>query len=275
MRADLHTHSVCSDGELLPKQIVDFAVKAGVELIAVTDHDAMQACGEVAAFAKEAGIRSVDGIEVSAYDGTVKFHTLGYGMDKEKFKTFLKRLYESSAERAEDIIKKLNAINIPVTWDDVNEQRYSLTAPIHGIHIARAVVKLGYVESTKKFFSKYLAPKKPAFSVIRRPSPKEAVRAIVEAGGFASVAHPARIDMDADELKTKIKQLKDEGLGGIEVYYSTHTEEKTAYYYNLAEELSLLKTGGSDTHNPTGKEKIGTPVFNADDRLLEKLRFNG
>lgn len=274
MRADLHLHTVCSDGDFTPERIVDGAVRGGVDIIAVTDHDGMQACAETAQFAKSAGVRAVDGIEVSAYDGAVKFHTLGYGVDGKKFKPFLDKLYESSYIRAEDIIKKLNAVGIPVTMDDINEQRYSLDTPVHGMHIARAVIKLGFVSTPDKFFKKYLGVNKPAFSIIQRPTPEQAVRAIVEAGGFASVAHPGRIRMDADILKEKLKALKDVGLGGIEVYHSTHTVEKTAYYYNLAEELSLLKTGGSDAHGPTGTRKIGTPEFYPDDALMEKLGFD-
>lgn len=267
----MHTHTVFSDGDFLPKQVVDCAVGAGVKLIAVTDHDNMLACGEVSALSKAAGIRAVDGIEVSAYCGSVKFHTLGYGVDRAKFKLFTDRLYEGSFIRAADVIKKLDGMGLHLTMDEIIAERYSPDAPVHGMHIARAAVKLGYAKCCEEFFKNYLGENRPAFSVAGRPTPEEAVKAIVGAGGFASVAHPGRIDMDGETLKEKLKSLKDVGLGGIEVYYSTHTEEKTEYYYKLAEELSLIATGGSDTHGPAGTRKIGTPAFYADDALLEKL----
>lgn len=274
MRADLHIHTINSDGLLTPEVIADEAKSVGVELVAVTDHDATQACDKILSLAKERGFRAVRGIEVSAYDGTVKFHTLGYGIDEKKFSAFEKKLFLSSLERTEEIIKKLNAINIPLTWEDINEQRYSLTAPVHGAHIARAMVARGFIESYAVYFKKFAAKNKPAFTVICRPSPEEAVRAITEAGGLAVVAHPGRIWLDDEALKAKIISLKDEGLGGIEVYYTTHTEEKTAYYKKLAEELSLLKTGGSDTHVLDGTRAIGLPPFYADGELLEKLKID-
>lgn len=271
MRADLHTHSYCSDGTLSPENIAELAKSGGVELVAVTDHDSMEACAELEAFAKSKGIKTVNGLEVSAYDGRIKFHTLGYNIDIEKFRPFLKRLYESSIVRTEDILNKLNAIGKDLTWDDVNEQRYSLSAPIHSRHIARAMVKRGFCKNEQQFFKKYIAYGKPAFSCIHRPTPEEACREICAAGGFASLAHPGRIQMERDELEKKISVLKDNGLCGIEVYYTTHTQEETAYYKKLALSFGLLPTGGSDTHNLIGTRKVGIPYFDAEGKLLEKL----
>ena len=271
MRADLHTHTVCSDGALFPKDIVDWAVKEGVELIAVTDHDAMQACDELCRLAEDSGITGVRGIEVSAYINRIKFHTLGYNVDKEKFKPFQDRLFLSSYERTLDIIDKLSKIGLSLTIDEIDEVRYSKTAPYHAAHIGQTMVKKGYCKTEWEFFRKYLAYGKPAFSCIHRPTPEETCEAIVAAGGFAVVAHPARISMEQDSLAAEIEKLKDHGLGGIEAYYSTHTDEQTTYYKNLAKSLNLSVTGGSDTHAFDGGRGIGKPVFDADGELLEKL----
>lgn len=271
MRADLHTHTVVSDGELFPRDVADSAAKNGVELIAVSDHDAMQACAELSVLAKERGLNFVNAIEVSAYDERIKFHTLGYNLDEEKFKPFLDRLFENSFKRAEDIIFKLNAIGIKLTMEDVDAERYSKTAPVHSMHIARAMVKRGYGDNVIKVFRKYFTYGKPAFSVIHRPTPEETCEAITYAGGLAVVAHPGRINMSGDVLEKKLVRLKDCGLGGIEVYYTTHTQIQTAYYENLAESLCLLKTGGSDTHRFGSGREIGKPVFHADKELLERL----
>jgi len=273
MRADLHIHTYYSDGTQSPLTVAEAAKSAGLELIAVTDHDGMAASAEVGRYAAERGIKTVAGIEVSAYKGTVKFHTLGYGMDEDKFSGFLKRLYESSYIRAEDIISKLRKIGFDITMDDVDGQRYSPNAPVHGMHIARAMVEKGFVDRPNTFFKKYVAYGKPAFSCIHRPSPEETCEAIVAAGGFASVAHPARIRMEAEELKNYLVELKAHGLGGIEVYYTTHTEEQTRYYEFLADEFDLIKTGGSDTHNADGTRVIGQPAFDAGGALLEKLKI--
>ncbi|MDE7082370.1 MAG: PHP domain-containing protein [Clostridia bacterium] len=274
MTADLHIHTLASDGELTPEQVVECAKHAGLGFIAVTDHDTAEACGKVADLAKNFKIKTVTGIEVSAYEGRVKFHTLGYGIDTEKFAPFQRRLFESSFERAEDIISKLKGCGFDITMEEVFKERNSSTAPVHGMHIARVMVKKGFVSSYDKFFKKYLAPNKPAFSCIHRPSPEEACEAICAAGGLAVVAHPARIRMEKEELVKKIKGLVSCGLGGIEVYYTTHTNEQTAYYKNLAETLGLFSTGGSDTHAFDGKRIIGQPRFEPSAELIKRLNLD-
>lgn len=274
MKADLHIHTLCSDGTLTSEDVVRLAGSAGLGLIAVTDHDTVSACAEVARLAGEKGIKTVTGIEVSAYDNRIKFHTLGYGIDVNKFAPFQKRLFESSLVRAEDIISKLQACGFDITLEEVFAERNSSTTPVHGMHIARVMVKKGYVASCDRFFKKYLAYGKPAFSCIHRPTPEEAVEAICAAGGLAVVAHPARIQMDAATLKSRIENLVLHGLGGIEVYYTTHTKEQTAYYKNLAEAFGLFKTGGSDTHTQVGNRVIGQPVFEPSAELIERLHLD-
>lgn len=269
-------HTVYSDGTLTPQTVVDCAESAHLGLFAVTDHDTVSACAEVDRLAKNKGIKTVTGIEVSAYDNGIKFHTLGYGIDVEKFAPFLKRLYDGSLERAEDIVLKLKKLGFDITVQDVLAERYSSDAPVHGAHIARAMVKKGFVESFEAFFKNFLFRGKPAFSCIGRCTSEEAVRAICGAGGLAVLAHPGRIESDAEALKSKIESLALCGLGGIEVYYTTHTKEQTAYYENLAETLHLLKTGGSDTHTlgMGGKRTIGQPRFEPSEELLKRLNVD-
>lgn len=274
MRADLHIHSVSSDGLLLPSDIVGAAVAAHIGLVAVTDHDGMQSCAPLKKIAVSAGIRAVNGIEVSAYVGDIKFHVLGYGLDEAEITPFLKDLYEASLERAEEILQKFAAIGKPLTMEEVNEKRYSLTTPVHSVHIARAMISKGYVKDVPEFFRRFAGKGNPAYSPIGRPSPLKAVMEITAAGGFASVAHPGRIRMERDELAGILKSLKGEGLGGIEAYYTTHTVEETEYYKNLAAELSMLVTGGSDTHIFGAGREIGSPVFHAGDELLERLKID-
>lgn len=273
MRADLHTHSLYSDGSLTSEKIAELAARGGVELIALTDHDTSLGCNLLASAAKDRGIKSVFGVEISAYDGDVKFHTLGYGMDADKFAPFERKLYDGSFARAEDIIKKLGALNMPLTLEEVASQRFSQSSPVHGIHIALAMKKRGYISGVGEYFREFSAAKKPAFSCAERPTPEETVEAVISAGGLAVTAHPGRIDMDEDALSARLKKLKDAGLGGIEVYYTTHTNEQTAYYKKLCDKLSLLKTGGSDTHREGCGRVIGAPPFYADDELLEKLKI--
>jgi predicted metal-dependent phosphoesterase TrpH len=117
----------------------------------------------------------------------------------------------------------------------------------------------------------YLAKGKAANSAIGRPTPREAIDCIHSAGGFASIAHPGRIEMDFDEREKLIISLADYGADGIEGVYTTHTEKETAYFIRLAKELSLYVTGGSDTHFEDGTHTIGSPAFTPSNELLKRL----
>lgn len=270
LRADLHLHTYYSDGLLSPAEVVREAMRNGVELIAVTDHDCMLGC----VGAENVGVKVVAGIEVSAYIGDVKIHTLGYNLNAgcAVFKDFCAELYEGSLKRADDIVKKLNKNGVRVTFDEVCAYRRDKNSPVHSMHVARVCAGKGYSGGNAfTFFNNFLAYGKCAYSCICRPSPEKTVEVINACGGFSSLAHPGRIDMPAGDLKVLVKKLSNCGLGGIEAVYSAHTVTETAYYKEMAKDNSLLVTGGSDTHVSGGNRRVGTPVFYADGALLEKL----
>ncbi len=276
MRADLHIHTYYSDGALSPAEVVAEANKNGVELIAVTDHDCMPACKELPALCSAAGINFVNGLEVSAYLGGVKIHTLGYNVNVENpdFKNFLKELRLGSYKRGEDIINKLNSNGVKITLEEVTSRLKSPLSPVHTMHFAFACAAKGYCGGNPfEFFKNYLAWGKCGFSDICRPSPFEAVEIISAAGGVSSLAHPARIDMPQSDLIKLIENMKACGLGGIEAVYTTHTVTETAYYKETAKTFSLEVTGGSDVHRIGGSREIGRPVFRAEGVLAKKLGF--
>lgn len=273
MTVDLHIHTYYSDGVLSPEKVVNLAICGGVSVISVTDHDTMKGVERTKSSADKFGVEVVEGVEVSAYDGDIKFHTLGYGVDVKKFQPFLDKIYKNSFARAEDVIFKLNRAGVNIGLDDAAGERYSSDTPVHGMHIARAVLKKGYVKSVAEFFIKYV-DSKVVFSAKGRPSPEEVCEAITSAGGLAVVAHPGRIKMGEKQLKDRIKSLICCGLGGIEVYYTTHTKEQTAYYKNLADSLGVFSTGGSDTHVEGGGRIIGQPRFAPDVALLKRLNLD-
>lgn len=274
MRADLHVHTYCSDGRMSPAEVVEEAKNNGVRLLAVTDHDCMLACAEVKRAGEKAGITTVNGIEVSAYVDDVKIHTLGYNIDSEKpeFKAFLKELYEGSLKRSEDIISKLNKNGIDITMKEVLSSRKVSVSPVHAMHIAFACAEKGYCGgNASAFFFEYLAWGKCAYSNLCRPSPDRTVELISSCGGFSSLAHPGRIDMEKSKLVKLVEKLKACGLGGIEAVYTTHTVTETAYFKEMAKAYSLLVTGGSDTHFKGGRYKIGEPEYYADEAIADKL----
>lgn len=274
MRADLHIHTYYSDGALSPAEVVAEANKNGVELIAVTDHDCMPACKELPALCSAAEINFVNGLEVSAYLGGVKIHTLGYNVNVENpdFKNFLKELRLGSYKRGEDIINKLNSNGVKITLEEVTSRLKSPLSPVHTMHFAFACAAKGYCGGNPfEFFKNYLAWGKCGFSDICRPSPFEAVEIISAAGGFSSLAHPARIDMPQSDLIKLIENMKACGLGGIEAVYTTHTVTETAYYKETVAAFGLEITGGSDTHFADGRHKIGSPAFYLDEAVAKRL----
>ena len=272
IRADMHLHTYYSDGQYSPADISELSVNRGLDFAVVTDHDNCLAYPEFSKLCEERGIKTVRGIEVSAYSGDVKVHTLGYGVENTPdWLAFTNSLVEKSFVRTEDILKKLKACGVGIPFEEAAAQRFSPEMPIHSIHIARAAVKLGYAESPYSFYGEYMMPGRPAYSKVGRPTPEKAVAEIKKAGGISSLAHPGRITLDKEGLKALVKRLKCFGLDGIEAVYSTHTAEDTRYFTDIAKRYKLSVTGGSDSHYPQGRKSVGVPEFYPDDGLLVKL----
>ncbi|MBE7077666.1 MAG: PHP domain-containing protein [Clostridiales bacterium] len=271
MRADLHLHSTYSDGVYSPDEVCRLAKANGVELLSITDHDTMAGHSVKIEAAKKYGLKYLVGWEISAYADLEKVHVLGYGcVLDERYEAFLSARKAASLARAEESVKKFRAIGIPVSMEDINRQRSDLTAPIHTMHISRAVSK--YLDIPPgEVYAQYLNVGKPANSNLGRPSPKEAIECIHELGGIAVLAHPGRITMTFLERENLIEELISYGLDGIESYYTTHTEEETAYFLALAKKRGLLTTGGSDTHVQDTRTVIGTPAFYAGEELLKRV----
>lgn len=273
MRADLHIHTYYSDGLQSPDDVALRAKNNGVELVSVTDHDNMLAYPEIFACCEKRGVKAVYGIEVSAYYKGVRLHTLGYNINPQNpvFSEFLKELAEGSLVRTDDMLSKLKKHGVGISMDDVLKYRKSENAPIHAMYIARAGADRGYFANPFTFYKNYLAKGSCAYTELCRPSPEKAVEVITACGGFASLAHPGRIELEKQEVISLVKRLVGLGLGGIEAVYSTHTQLETAYYKEMAREYGLTVTGGSDTHFLDGSKNIGTPVFDCGEELCKKL----
>lgn len=273
IRADLHIHTYYSDGTQSPADAVNAARAAGLKLMAVTDHDNMNACAEARTLALPYGITVLDGIEISAYEG-YKVHILGYNVNKDcaAYRAFFQRLYDGAEERLEEILAKLKKRGISLSREEVYAQRKSASSPVHVMHVARAGALKGLAVSPSDFYLSYLNMGKCAYSGIGRPTPERAVEVIGECGGVSSLAHPGRIALDKPERLELIDRLKSCGLNGIEAVYSGHTVSDTAYFKEIAERKNLLVTGGSDTHATTGNRRVGDPEFYPSERLLSALK---
>ncbi|MCD8373314.1 MAG: PHP domain-containing protein [Clostridia bacterium] len=275
MRADLHIHSYYSDGKISPAYIAETCVKNGVELAVLTDHDNVNGCGEFAEECKKRGVKFTVGLEISAYDGDVKIHTLGYNMDIgcDAYKKFEKFVYDGSVERMEEVIYKLKKIGYSLTLQEISAERYCEKSPFHIMYAAFAAAKKGYAASGPEFYADYLAPGKAAFSSAGRPTPEYALEVIQKSGGVSSLAHPGRITLSKDGVIKLVERMTSCGLNGIEAVYSGHTIGETAYYKEIAAKYSLLVTGGSDTHYSFGGRSIGEPEFYPSQELLSALKI--
>lgn len=273
MKADLHIHSYYSDGTVSPAEIAQMCADGGVDVAALTDHDNMNGCREFAAECALRGVRGVCGIEVSAYTQDVKVHILGYGLDATcaKYAEFEKFVNDGALSRTADILSKLKKRGVSLSFDDVIRERRCPRSPVHTMYIARAAARKGCASSPSAFYGEMLAPGKPAYSGVGRPSPEYALEVIAECGGFSSLAHPGRLALCGDDKLKLIERLRACGLAGIEAVYSGHTDEETAYFREVAAKYSLVVTGGSDTHYAEGSRSVGVPPFVPSEELLAAL----
>jgi len=274
-RIDLHLHTTHSDGSLSPTEVLQLAHKAKVTALAITDHDIVTGIPEAIAAGTELGIEVIPGVEISSYIDNSELHILGYCIDWQNPELIrrLAALRESRHIRNPQIIERLRSLGLDVTYDEV--RALAGTDSVGRPHIARLLMDKKYVTSAKDAFDRYLAEGRPGYVARELPKPADAIAWIRAAGGVAVLAHPTWAKVSGEGLNTLLTTLKAEGLGGIEVHYSTHTRRQTTEYLELAKRLDLLITGGSDFHGITKPDiEVGTGRggLKVPEKLLEPLK---
>jgi 3',5'-nucleoside bisphosphate phosphatase len=245
---DLHTHTTASDGTYAPAQLVREAVQRGVRVLAVTDHDSVDAVAPALMTARDhPPLEIVAGIEINTDGPGGEVHVLGYFLDHEAvwLRDLLREFRDARAARVHRIADRLAALGHPIEVEDVFAlvQEGSAGRP----HVAQVMVRRGYVGTVREAFDRFLALGKPAYVPHRTLAPSEACAIIRRAGGLAVVAHPGFHD-DPEEM---VRTLAGTGLlDGVECYYAEHSPEQTARLLGLCRELGLVPTGGSDFHGP-------------------------
>lgn len=261
---DLQSHSVHSDGQLPAAEVVQRAAAAGVELLALSDHDTVDGVDEALAAAAECGIRVVPATELSSIDGTYDdLHILGYGID-HKDAALLGRLQEFRADRdgrASRMITALREIGFEVDESLLAERR-AAGKPIGRPHLAQAVInhpanaerlRREGTDDVSPFIVAYLIGGKPGFRGRTLPTVQQAIAVIHDAGGVAIWAHPFW-DLDTEaEVEGAIERFAGFGLDGVEAFYVTHTAEQTRFVADSCERRGLLTTGSADFHGPEHK----------------------
>ena len=254
---DLHVHTTASDGSCNTSEVIELAKSTGLSAIAITDHDSVDGLGFY-----DDEIEVIDGIELSC-DFSREMHIVGLYIDKnnEVLAEKLIKLAELREVRNLKTLKILNELGFPITVDEVKK---IATGKIWGrAHFARLLFEKGYVESTKDAFRKYLGHGRPAYVTEDRMQPEECIRFIKNAGGIPILAHMHYLHLDEIELRALLLELKSYGLMGVETKYTEYTPENEKLYIRMAEELGLLKSGGSDFHGFMKPDiKIGTGFGN-------------
>ncbi len=251
LNADLHCHSVVSDGTLTPEELAARAHANGVALWALTDHDEIGGQHRAAAAANALGMDYLTGVEISVTfaDTTVHIVGLGFDADDAQLAQGLADTRGGRGGRAQEIAHQLAGAGIPGAYEGA--LRYAGNPElISRTHFARFLVETGACHDTAEVFRRYLTEGKPGFVPHRWATLGNAVRWITEAGGMAVIAHPARYKFSANEEYALFTEFKQHGGLGVEVVTGSHTPAEYPVYAAMAREFGLAASRGSDFHSP-------------------------
>lgn len=277
----MHTHSTASDGSDTPGQLVEKAAKKGLRAIALTDHDTLGGLGEAQAAAKDLNIDFVRGCEVSTSTEHGSIHILGLWLpeNSEILENFLAHLLERRNERNMRMLDKLRAEGIELSVEELSEEaKGSIGRP----HMAKALVKKGYVRDLGEAFGKYLGINGSAYVPKVAPRPEQACKLLSDLGATVVMAHPLLRPVPDGWIEQMITGLAHNGLCALEVYHSEQDRAKMERLASLANKENLAISGGSDYHGrfknglKMGCAYGGMPIPESIyDGLLEQRRQKG
>ncbi|MFL6463785.1 MAG: PHP domain-containing protein [Bryobacteraceae bacterium] len=251
---DLHSHTTESDGSYTPQQLVELAVQTGLEALAITDHDTFSGYEMALPFARAAGLDLVRGIELNSRlnltnsDDQRSAHLLGLFPLREPSGEFTQWIQEQRDERRQrnrKLAETLRQRGVDITLNEVEARGGSLTSRTH---FAQVLLEKGYVKTFEDAFRQYLGEDAPSYVERQSLTSEEVVGRIRSGGGIPVVAHPVRLSLPREVERQELIKLKEAGLVALEIYHSDQQPELQAYYHQLAQELDLLPTGGSDFH---------------------------
>ncbi len=273
MRIDLHTHSTASDGTEPPAGVVASAAAAGLDVVALTDHDTTAGWAEASGAARRHGIALVPGTEVSALSAGVTVHLLSYLQDPAHpaLADVTARTREARLHRGRAIVERL-ARDLPITWEDVLAQQAPGTV-VGRPHIADALVALGLVPDRGAAFADLLSARGRYYVPYYAPEAVDAVEAIRASGGVPVFAHPGADGRGRIVRDAVIAELAEAGLAGLEVHHRDHTPEQRARLAALADRLGLLVTGSSDYHGAGKENLLGENT--TDPQVLAEIEHQG
>ncbi|AOY57378.1 MULTISPECIES: PHP domain-containing protein [Desulfococcus] len=277
---DLHVHSTASDGTHTPAELILRAEAIGLKAFAITDHDTVAGARAAAAAGIPASMHFFTGVEISAafprfYPARGSFHVLGYGMrlDDPAMENALALLRTARRNRNPDMVERLRNLGMDISMDELHADAGNVQ--VGRPHIARLMIRKGYVKTFDEAFDRYIGAGRPAYVDKYRIECETAIGLIRNAGGIAVLAHPGLLPpADGLDFEELVRGLTDLGLGGIEVYYPSHSPAETALYRKTAERFGLVATGGTDYHgaiSPGIDLGVGDGTFSVPCEVHEKL----
>jgi predicted metal-dependent phosphoesterase TrpH len=275
VRADLHCHSSASDGTRPPAEVVRRAAAAGLDALALTDHDTVAGVAAAAA-ALPPGLALISGMELSCRRDGHSVHLLAYLFDPEHedLAAETRAIRQSRVERARAMVAKLNELGVPVTWQQVT----ALTGDgvIGRPHIARAMIDAGVVSSIDEAFTpEWIGPGGRAHVRRRAPDPADAIALVRNAGGVTVLAHPHAVTRGWMVPHDLISELARAGLDGVEVEHPDHDAAQRDELRTVARRLGLAATGGSDDHGELTGDRIGCEATGQEDLEALLVRATG
>ena len=251
LNADLHCHSVVSDGTLTPEALAARARGNGVDLWALTDHDEVGGLQRAQAAAHAQGMAFLTGVEISVSFASETVHIVGLGFDAtdERIAQGLAATRGGRDTRAMEMAEQLAKVGITGAYEGALKY-VGNPALISRTHFARFLVEAGVCKETSEVFRKYLTEGKPGFVPHRWANLGDAVHWITQSGGVAVIAHPARYRLTANEEFALFSEFKEHGGQGVEVVTGSHSVPEYAIYAKMALEFGLVASRGSDFHGP-------------------------
>ncbi|HEY6793591.1 MAG TPA: PHP domain-containing protein [Kineosporiaceae bacterium] len=264
MRIDLHTHSTASDGTDRPAELVAAAAAAGLDVVALTDHDSTSGWAEAMAAGRDLAVEVIPGVEISCRLDGISVHLLGYRVDPAHagLAGQLAATREDRLRRARRMVERI-AEDYLLTWDDV-VARVPSGATVGRPHLADALVARGHVADRDEAFARILHPGSRYHVSHRAPDAAAAVRAVRAAGGVPVMAHPCAARRGRVVTDGGIARLADAGLAALEADHPDHTPAERDHLRGLARELGLLVTGASDYHGSGRAHRLGDQLTEPD-----------
>lgn len=264
MRIDLHTHSVASDGTETPAEVMAAAAAAGLDVVALTDHDTTRGWDEAGAAAQRLGVALVRGVELSCRHAGRSLHLLSYlhVPDHPALLAEAERVRAARQSRARRMVDLLSE-DFDLTWADVEEQT-GADATVGRPHIADALVALGVVPDRSAAFDELLAAGSRYWVPHHAPELVDAIDLVRQAGGVPVLAHPGAPTRGRAVTEAEVAQLAARGLAGLEVWHRDHTDAEQLRLEALAERFELLATGSSDYHGAGKPNRLGENLTSDD-----------